>query len=89
MYFWKESLSLQEVRYAKIIRDAAHKISKTMGGSPITGGMYTCLQLKSSGITEDLAPFEKHPVNDRLIYGPLEGVKVWATMLRVVEEATP
>jgi hypothetical protein len=26
-----------------------------------------------------LAPFGKHPVNDRMIYGPLEGVKVWAT----------
>ena len=26
-----------------------------------------------------LAPFGKHPVNDRMIYGRLEGVKVWAT----------
>jgi hypothetical protein len=26
-----------------------------------------------------LAPFGKHPVNDRMICGPLEGVKVWAT----------
>jgi hypothetical protein len=26
-----------------------------------------------------LAPFGKHPVNDRMIYGPLLGVKVWAT----------
>ena len=26
-----------------------------------------------------LATFAKYPVNDRMIYGPLEGVKVWAT----------
>ena len=26
-----------------------------------------------------LAPFGKYPINDRMIYGPLEGVKVWAT----------
>jgi hypothetical protein len=26
-----------------------------------------------------LAPFGKHPANDRMIYGPLEGVRVWAT----------
>jgi hypothetical protein len=50
----ESSLSLQ-VRYAKIIREAAHNISKTTGGSSTTGGMYTCLQLKSSGIMEDSA----------------------------------
>ena len=26
-----------------------------------------------------MAPFGKYPVNDRIIYGPLEGIKVWAT----------
>ena len=45
--FGRESpLSLQ-VRHAKIICDAAHNISKTMGGSPAIGGMHTCLQLES------------------------------------------
>jgi hypothetical protein len=34
-----------------------------------------------------LAPFEKHPVNDRMISGPLEGVKVWATKrFELIEE---
>ena len=44
--FGRESLWLQ-VHYAKIIRGAAHNISKTMGGSPTNGGMHTFLQLES------------------------------------------
>jgi hypothetical protein len=41
----ESSLPLQ-VRYAKVIRDAAHKIWKTIAGNAATGGLYTCLQLQ-------------------------------------------
>ena len=48
----RESLLSLQVRYAKIIRGAVHKISKTTGGSPTFGRKYTYLQLKSSGIMD-------------------------------------